>query len=372
MMKTTDVRTSGRTAVPVPASPATPSPAHASVARAPRLDALAERASQDALGPLLARAVSERALAIAPPASRGGGAVLARTILDKRSPAAAWKAATSSTFAGRRGRNQPTLLVVDELLSRWGEPGVAQTLRFTLKRWLATYTGSRAPAARALLAELGDGGVESIAGPEVEAQPARAARPAAKYATFGMMVSGLTKDLHNPLAYAGSDGRSLQYRAAEHSRQYITTVENGLLMQGGRPLDTGRAFIFVMDGNGTIYSASKGEVTHHSSFISGQPAAAAGSFVATAGQLTSYNGESGHYQPTVEMLAQFKAELESRGVSFEGVKLTTKPLTEAQQAKGRIKQNAFHRLGGLHSVDDFGLVPEGHKGGARPARAAHP
>ena len=97
----------------------------------------------------------------------------------------------------------------------------------------------------------------AVAGPEVEA-PAPRARPAAKYTTYGMMVSGLTKDLHNPLAYAGSEGRSLQYRAAEHSRRYITTVENGLLMQGGRPLDTGRAFIFVMDGDGTIYSASRG------------------------------------------------------------------------------------------------------------------
>jgi hypothetical protein len=369
MMKTSDVRSSAPMAMPVAPSTARPSATHTSLSRAACLDALTECASHDELGRVLARAVTERAQVIARPASPGG-AILARTILDKRSPVAAWKAATSSTFASRRGRNQPTLLVVDELLSRWGEPGVAETLRFTLRRWLATYTGSRAPAARALLKELGDGAMESVAGPEVEALPARA-RPAAKYTTYGMMVSGLTKDLHNPLAYAGSESRSLQYRAAEHSRQYITTVENGLLMQGGVPLDTGRAFIFVMDGDGTIYSASKGVVTHHSSFISGRPAAAAGSFVATAGKLKSYNGESGHYMPTVEMLAQFKAELESRGVSFDGVKLTAKPLTDAQQAAARIKQNAFHRLGGLQSVDDFGLVPEGHKGGARPARAAH-
>jgi hypothetical protein len=363
-MMTTDVRCNSRSATQIAAASARQSAARRSVSRASRLDAVAARASHDALGPLLARAVSERSL------TSPAGAILARTILDKPSPVAAWKAATSSTFAGRRGRNQPTLLVVDELLSRWGQAGVADTLRFTLRRWLATYSGSRAPAARALLKEVG-GAMESIAGPAVEA-PAARARPAAKYTTYGMMVSGLTKDLHNPLAYAGSESRSLQYRAAEHARRYITTVENGLLMQGGAPLDTGRAFIFVMDGDGTIYSASKGEVTHHSSFISGRPAAAAGSFVATAGKLKSYNGESGHYMPTVEMLAQFKAELESRGVSFEGVKLTAKPLTDAQQATARIRQNAFHRLGGLHSVDDFGLVPEGHKGGARPARAAHP
>ena len=204
-----------------------------------------------------------------------GGGILARTILDKPNPVAAWKAATQSTFASRRGRNQPTLLVVDELLSRWGQAGVAETLRFTLRRWLATYSGSRATrgprAARG--ARRRRDGVDR--GPEVEA-PAPVARPAAKYTTYGMMVSGLTKDLHNPLAYAGSEARSLQYRAAEHSRRYITTVEDGLLMQGGRPLDTGRAFIFVMDGDGTLYSASKAEVTHHSSFISGRPAARRG------------------------------------------------------------------------------------------------
>lgn len=369
MTTTLDVRSSSRQAMPAArASMARSSAPRASrpcVSRARSLDALADRAARDALGGLLARAVFDRATA-----PRAGGGMLARTILDKSNPVAAWKAATPSTFASRRGRNQPTVLVVDELLSRWGQPGVADDLRFTLNRWLATYSGSRAPAARALLKELGDSAMGAVAGPEVE-MPAPRARPAAKYQTFGMMVSGLTKDLHNPLAYSGSEARSLQYRAAEHSERYITTVENGLLMQGGRPLDTGRAFIFVMDGDGTLYSASKGEVTHHSSFIAGRPAAAAGSFVATAGKLKSYNGESGHYMPTAEMLAQFKAELESRGVSFEGVKLTSTPLTEAQQARGRATKNAFHRLGGLQSVDDFGLVPEGHKGGARPGRTAH-
>jgi hypothetical protein len=342
---------------PRPPARARPSAATMSQYRLARA-ALADRAAHDALGQLLARAVTDRA-----PVPRASAGIVARTILDKRNPVAAWKAVTSSTFASRRGRNQPTLLVIDRLLARWGEPGVADELRFTLNRWLATYSGSRAPAARALLKELGSE-MESVAGPEVEA-PAPVARPAAKYTTYPMMVSGLTKDLHNPLAYSGSEARSLQYRTAEHARQYITTVSNGLLMQGGRPLDTGRAFIFVMDGDGTIYSASKGEVTHHSSFISGRPAAAAGSFVATAGKLKSYNGESGHYQPTVEMLNQFKAELESRGVSFADVKLSTKPLTDAQQAKARVEKNAFHRLGGLQSVDDFGLVPAGTHGGAR-------
>ncbi len=366
MMTTTDVRTHSREAMAVAASRARPSAAaRHSVARVQSLDALSARAAQDALGGLLSRAVSDRAQATPARASAG---MLARTILDKSDPVAAWKAATPSTFASRRGRNQPTVLAIDGILSRWGQPGVADELRFTLNRWLATYSGSRAPAARALLKELGDSAMGGVAGPEVEA-PAPRARPAAKYTTYGMMVSGLTKDLHNPLAYAGSEARSLQYRGAEHARRYITTVENGLLMQGGRPLDTGRAFIFVMDGDGTIYSASKGEVTHHSSFISGRPAAAAGSFVATAGKLKSYNGESGHYMPTAEMLAQFKAELESRGLSFEGVKLTSTPLTEAQQERGRATKNAFHRLGGLQSVDDFGLVPAGHKGGARPGRA---
>jgi hypothetical protein len=137
-------------------------------------------------------------------------------------------------------------------------------------------------------------------------------------------------------------------------------------MQGGRPVTTPRAFIFVMDGDGTIYSASKGEVVHHSSFISGHPAAAAGSFVAKDGKLESYNGESGHYMATAEMLAQFKAELESRGVDFTGVPCTTKPMTEAQQETGRRTKNAFFRLGGAQSVDAHGIVPAGHKGGARP------
>jgi hypothetical protein len=320
--------------------------------------ALMRRAVDDPLSERLREAVLARAL---------DRAMLARTILDKPDPVAAWKAQTSSLFAGRRGKNQPTLLVIDELLSRWGQPGVADTLRFTLQRWLSTYSGSRAAAATALLKEVGSG-MEAVAGPKVEAGPARPARPAAKYKTYGMMITGLTKDLANPLAYSGSDAASLQYRAPAHAAQYITTVENGLLMQGGRPVTTPRAFIFVMDGDGTIYSASKGVVVHHSSFISGRPAAAAGSFVAKDGVLESYNGESGHYMPTTDMLDQFKAELESRGVDFTGVKLSAKPMTEAQQEAGRRTRNAFFRLGDAHSVDAEGRVPAGHKGGARPER----
>jgi len=294
----------------------------------------------------------------------------ARTILDKRDPVAAWKAQTSSLFAGRRGKNQPTVLVVDDLLSRIGEPGVRDTLRFTLRRWLSTYSGSRAAPAAALLKELGSD-MESVAGPDVAPAPARPAAPAAKYQTYGMMITGLTKDLANPLAYAGSEQASLQYRAPAHASQYITMVENGLLMQGGAPVTTPRAFIFVMAGDGTIYSASKGVVVHHSSFISGRPAAAAGSFVCKACKLESYNGESGHYMPTAEMLVQFKAELESRGVDFTGVKLTAKPMTDAQQEASRRTKNAFHRLGDARSVDAEGLVAAGHKGGARPPRV-HP
>ncbi len=334
-------------ALPTPEPPARPQPV-----------ALVRRALPDPLGVLLREAVRSRST---------GERTLARTFLDKRDPVAAWKSATSSLFAGRRGKNQPTLLVIDDLLARRDQPGVMDELRFTLRRWLSTYSGSRAAAAAALLKEI-PSAMESGAGPAVEDAPARPAAPAAKYQTFGMMVTGLTKDMANPLAYSGSEAANLQYRAPAHAAQYITTVENGLLMQGGAPVTTRRASIFVMDGNGTIYSASKGVVVHHSSFISGRPAAAAGSFVAKAGKLESYNGESGHYMPTAEMLAQFKSELESRGLDFSGVKLSAKPMSEAQQEAGRRTRNAFHRLGGTRSVDAEGLVPAGHKGGARPAR----
>ena len=110
-------------------------------------------------------------------------------------------------------------------------------------------------------------------------------------------------------------------------------------------------------------------MTHHSSFIAGRPAAAAGSFVATAGKLKSYNGESGHYMPTAEMLAQFKAELESRGAELRGRQAHVDAADGGPAGQGQGNEERVHRLGGLRSVDDFGLVPEGHKGGARPARA---
>ena len=259
-------------------SPAVPA-RRGTVARSPAVGARPRPAADDQLGRLLRQAVLDRAGALDAPLA--SGRTLARTFLDARDPVAAWKRATSSTFAGRRGKNQPTLLVVDRLLARIGEPGVRDELRFTLRRWLSTYSGSRAAAATALLLKELGSDMESVAGPEVAEAPARPARP-------GVEVRDVRDDGHG--AHEGPRqparvhrlGRPLAAvpRAGARARATSRRSRTDSSCRAARRVTTPRAFIFVMDGDGTIYSASKGEVVHHSSFISGRPAAAAGSFVA--------------------------------------------------------------------------------------------
>lgn len=53
-------------------------------------------------------------------------------------------------------------------------------------------------------------------------------------------------------------------------------------------------FIFVMDGDGNIYTADKRVVRYHSSFLAGGPVAAAGAWSAVCGAVTNVGNASGH------------------------------------------------------------------------------
>ncbi|MFC7344562.1 putative T7SS-secreted protein [Saccharopolyspora griseoalba] len=74
--------------------------------------------------------------------------------------------------------------------------------------------------------------------------------------------------------------------------------------------DDGRA-IFVMDENGRIYASTDHEAGrfHHSSFLSGQPAAAAGELVVKDGKVELITNQSGHYKPMEADIAQFMRHL---------------------------------------------------------------
>ncbi len=75
----------------------------------------------------------------------------------------------------------------------------------------------------------------------------------------------------------------------------------------------GRA-IFVMDENGRIYASKEhipGEF-HHSSFLSGQPVAAAGELGVKDGKVHLISNQSGHYKPGEEAMGQFMRHLFKR------------------------------------------------------------
>jgi len=62
-------------------------------------------------------------------------------------------------------------------------------------------------------------------------------------------------------------------------------------------------YIFVVDANHTLYThRKKTGHFHHSSFLGGMPAIAAGGLVVKDGKLLLVNANSGHYKPTAKMI----------------------------------------------------------------------
>lgn len=117
------------------------------------------------------------------------------------------------------------------------------------------------------------------------------------------------------------------YLNGEERNQCKIAVKNGLIYGAdGQPIDTRDASvrpgktperaIFVMDKHGNIYLSkfSKKGVFHHSSFLSGQPVAAAGDIRIENGRVTDVSRTSGHYQPTSNQLRQFMQQLSKLGV----------------------------------------------------------
>lgn len=281
-----------------------------------------------------------------------------------------WQSATSSTFSSRRGKNEPTLLKIDELLdkyikaSRTSQPAQLACLHdlcFTLQGWIGKYDGSRLEAAKQLLedaqarrTELKDlGTAQDLAHwpkqpmPAIGAAPLHVAMnkfPGDKYFTLGMQVQGgLGKDLNNqalvtnrknnedsPAAWKG-----LVYMNERERVRFLVTVKGGLLYHETAPdkvMDTDKShittkkvsngmYIFVMDGKGRIFSAAKDDVEHHSSFLAGNPCGAAGTLNVTGGKLGLVTNQSGHYCPAKDYIDQFVAELRSRGADVSGLKL---------------------------------------------------
>jgi len=122
--------------------------------------------------------------------------------------------------------------------------------------------------------------------------------------------------------YHSSSQRDLQVQVREDDG-LVRNIRGNLLdtSDGSLPSSEGvrqggvRVYIYVMDVQGNIYvSDSAPGVFHHSSFLAGQPVAAAGEISVVNGRLMLINDYSGHYLPTDVNNQQVVTELRRRGV----------------------------------------------------------
>ncbi len=137
------------------------------------------------------------------------------------------------------------------------------------------------------------------------------------------------------------------YLTEAQKNQFALQVKDGSIYikrDLSKPLTTKRA-LYVMDPNGTIYAANrelvasagillgrqpsvKGQMDqfallHHSSFLAGQPVAAAGHITIRNGKVISIDNKSGHYLPSACHLQQALVQLKSHGADTTDVKIAT-------------------------------------------------
>ncbi len=113
------------------------------------------------------------------------------------------------------------------------------------------------------------------------------------------------------------------FETPEDRSIYAMEVRDGSLHDGFFPISetpNPEGYIYVMDGRGGFFVSSDAEVGafHHSSFLAGDPVAAAGHIWEVDG--TVYiNNNSGHYQPPPGMTENAKAQLIEMGVDPDSI-----------------------------------------------------
>jgi hypothetical protein len=169
-----------------------------------------------------------------------------------------------------------------------------------------------------------------------------------RYKTLGMMKNaGMQKDVNDLVAGAAGTHYLL---GAERGRYLVTVSAQHRLVQDGFLLNTSAGhtgmFIFVMDGEGAIYSADKSVVSHHSAFLAGGPVAAAGWWQVVYGALKWISNDSGHYQPPLDYTKQVLTELKRRGVDISGVQQEWTGADSQRLAQATKARNiTFERIG---------------------------
>jgi len=121
-------------------------------------------------------------------------------------------------------------------------------------------------------------------------------------------------------------GQKVKYLDEQERQAFKVTVQDGkLLGADGQPFDTRDATvsgektgsaIYVMDHDGNLYLSNQAGIAdfQHTSFLAGQPVAAAGTIRVENGEVKEITRSSGHYRPGEEFLDQAVAELHAKGV----------------------------------------------------------
>ena len=162
----------------------------------------------------------------------------------------------------------------------------------------------------------------------------RAAQKPTVYKTKRVRIISKLGDRLSRLPFMSPARRIPMFSAAER-KAYEVTVQDGRLYYRGKLLNTEHpvagapkaTFIFVMAKDGTLYAAPNGGTAqniHHSSFLHGAPAAAAGTMVVVDGVVQKITNKSGHYGHRAGKMRQVLAELEKRGVDTERVETSFK------------------------------------------------
>ena len=165
-------------------------------------------------------------------------------------------------------------------------------------------------------------------------RPASPRKAAAAYKTKRVRLLPKLGDRLSHLPWI-SPARRIPMFSAHQRKAYEVTVEGGRLYYRGQRLNTEHpvdgmpkaTFIFVMAKDGTLYAAPNGGIAeniHHSSFLGGAPAAAAGTLVVVDGVVQKITNKSGHYGHRAGKMRQVLAELEERGVATEGIETNFK------------------------------------------------
>jgi hypothetical protein len=185
-----------------------------------------------------------------------------------------------------------------------------------------------------------------------------------RYKTIGMAINGgLGKDTNDyRMGRYGEDKDNMTnlYLLENQRAPYLVTVDPAtrLLHRNGVVLDTTHAhneyFIFVMDGDGRIFSEDKFVINHHSAFLAGNPVSSAGGWRVANGQVTNINNSSGHYMPPWDYTEQVLKELKRHRHVINGIQKNYSGATSKAIKRHWKKVNhTLPRMGPKGKIDSY-------------------